>query len=102
LVPRLITAAAFLCVVASLVPIPPEAYIGLAATYILAGIVGLMAFFVPSGLGVREAVIVLFAAAYFPVEVAIVLALAARFYATVADGLLAIIYLLIRKQGEKK
>lgn len=101
LVPRLITAVAFLCVVASLTPVPPEAYVGLMATYILAGIIGLMAVFVPSGLGVREAVIVLFASAYFPVEVAVILAVAARLYATIADGLLAAVYLLIRKRGNK-
>ncbi|MBB4933158.1 uncharacterized membrane protein YbhN (UPF0104 family) [Lipingzhangella halophila] len=102
LLPRLITAGAFLCVVISLVDVPPEAYIGLAATYILAGIIGLMAIFVPSGLGVREAVIVLFASVYFPVEIAIVLSLAARLYTTLADGLLALVYVAFRKQGGKE
>jgi uncharacterized membrane protein YbhN (UPF0104 family) len=102
-VPRLITAAAFLCVVASMVGVPSGAYVGLGAIYILAGIIGLLAIFVPSGLGVREGVIVLLASHYFPVEVAIALSLAARLYATVADGLLALIYMVMtRRQNRQK
>ncbi|HEX5744393.1 MAG TPA: lysylphosphatidylglycerol synthase domain-containing protein [Candidatus Saccharimonadales bacterium] len=99
-VPRLITAAAFLCVVASMIGVPAGAYVGLSAIYILAGIIGLLAIFVPSGLGVREGIIVLLASHYFPVEIAIALSLAARLYATVADGVLALVYaVMTRRKG---
>jgi uncharacterized membrane protein YbhN (UPF0104 family) len=102
MVPRLITAAAFLCVVESMVGVPSDAYVGLGAIYILAGIIGLLAIFVPSGLGIREGVIVLLASHYFTVEVAIALSLAARLYATVADGLLALVYVIMTRQKGKE
>lgn len=101
-VPRLITALAFLCVVESMVGVPAGAYVGLGAIYILAGIIGLLAIFVPSGLGVREGIIVLLASHYFPVEIAIALSLAARLYATVADGVLALMYVIMTRQKERK
>lgn len=83
--PRIITGAGFVLIAKSLLNITPEMYVPLAAIYVLAGIVGILAIFVPSGIGVREAVIVLLASAYFSIEEAIVLSIIARFYATVAD-----------------
>lgn len=97
LLPRLINGVGFVFLAISLLPIEPHMYIGLAATYVLAGVVGMLAIFVPSGIGVREAVIVLFASAYMPVEQAIILSLVARLYATVADIGVAIVYLSLNK-----
>ncbi len=97
--PRLMNGIGFIFVVASIMPVPDQAYAGLAAAYILAGAVGLLAIFVPSGIGVREAVIVLFASQYFSVEIAIVLALLARLYATVSDAIVALVYgYLVKKE----
>lgn len=97
--PRLLNGIGFIFVAASIIHVPEQAYMGLAATYILAGAVGLLAIFVPSGLGVREAVIVLFASQYFSIEVAIVLSLLARLYATLSDAVVALIYgYLLRKE----
>lgn len=100
--PRLINGIGFLFVVASITQIPSDAYLGLLAAYILAGAIGLLAIFVPSGIGVREAVIVLFASQYFSVEVAIVISIVARLYATLADGLVALIYLYLTRRKKKK
>jgi uncharacterized membrane protein YbhN (UPF0104 family) len=101
-VPRIFNGAAFVLVVESVINISPTQYLAFAALYVLAGIVGVLAIFVPSGLGVREAVIVLFASAYVPVEQAVVLALLARFYATIADILVAFIYLILNKGFVKR
>lgn len=90
--PRLMNGIGFIFVVASITHVPEQAYVGLTAAYILAGAVGLLAIFVPSGIGVREAIIVLFASQYFSIEVAIVLSLVARLYATLGDGVVALIY----------
>ncbi len=97
LIPRLLNGIGFVFIVGSLVPVDSSMYIGLAATYILASIVGLLAVFVPGGLGVREAVIVAFLSVYIPVEQAIVIALITRVYATISDLGVAGIYLILNK-----
>ena len=48
-----------------------------AAAYVLAGAIGILAIFVPSGIGVREAIIVLVLSQYIPVAQAIVISLIA-------------------------
>jgi hypothetical protein len=97
LFPRLLNGIGFILIAATIVAIPPSLYVGVAAAYILAGIVGLLAFFVPSGLGVREAVIVLLLTPYFGAEQAIVISLLARFYATIADGIIFGVYTVLNK-----
>lgn len=97
IIPRVLNGAGFVFIAASLLPVEPSMYIPLGATYVLAGIVGVLAIFVPSGIGVREAVIVLFASAYFTPAEAVLISVASRFYATVADiGVLGI-YVLLNK-----
>lgn len=104
LLPRILIGVGFVLVAHSLVPISAEAVIPLAAIYILAAIVGLLAIFVPSGLGVREAVIVLLASAYMSPAEAVVVSIAARFYATLADVGLVVVYALLAggRKGSKK
>lgn len=102
MIPRVITAAAFIFVAASFLHITPDMYIGLGAIYVLAGIVGLLAIFVPSGLGVREAVIVLLARNYFPTETAIALSLLARLYGTVGDGVLGLLYIGLAQKKDRR
>lgn len=99
LVPRLINGLGFVMIVASFLDVPGDAYVPLAAAYVLAGAVGILAVFVPSGLGVRESVIVLLASRYMPVEEAIVLSLVARLYSTVGDVVLALVYGALRTRG---
>jgi len=90
--PRLLNAAGFVCVALSTVPVPARLFLPLGAIYVLAGAVGILAVFVPSGLGVRESVIVVFAAIVMPVEQAVLLSLLARLYSTAADVLVAVGY----------
>lgn len=97
LAPRILNAIGFVWVASSLLPIEPYMYLGLGATFVLASVVGLLAFFVPGGLGVREAVIVLLVSAYFPVEQAILLSIVARLYATIADIGVALVYVVLNK-----
>ncbi|MFO7903778.1 MAG: lysylphosphatidylglycerol synthase domain-containing protein [Pirellulaceae bacterium] len=102
MLPRLINAVGFVVLAASMFPVTPQMYVLLGASYILAGIIGIYAFFVPSGIGVREAMIVAFASMIFPLEEAIVLSLVARLYATVADGVLGAAYLLLNRQKNEE
>ncbi len=95
LLPRMLNAAGFIFVISSFLDIRVENYAPLGAVYILAGAIGILAIFVPSGIGVREAVIAIFAAPYLSVEQAIVVAIVARLYSTVADGVLALGYAVL-------
>lgn len=93
--PRVINGLAFVLVVmVSPFGIQADPWL-LGATYILAGLVGILFIFAPSGIGAREAVIVLFLQPYYGADGAMILAIAARLYATIADLVLAAIYALI-------
>ncbi|WP_430645992.1 lysylphosphatidylglycerol synthase domain-containing protein [Agromyces sp. GXS1127] len=94
--PRVLNGIGFLFTAFSVMTLDPSAWLPLAAAYVLAGAIGILAVFVPSGLGVREAVIVLIAAQYMSTAEAVVLALLSRLFATAADLLVAGIYALIR------
>lgn len=96
LIPRLVNGAGLVLLAISLFEVPAPAYVPLACAYIFAGAAGILAVFVPSGIGVRESVFVLLAVGYLPVEQAIVLALAARLLATVGDGLIGALYGVLR------
>lgn len=96
-IPRLLNGVGFVLIAQSILAVEPGMYVGLGATYILASIIGLLAIFVPGGLGVREAVIVTFASVYFPIEQATVLAIVTRLYATLSDIGVAVIYLILNK-----
>lgn len=102
LIPRAINGTGFILVAVSLLDVPTEYWLPLACAYIIAGGVGLLALFVPSGIGVREAVIVLLAAPFLPAEQAIILALAARLYATLGDVVVAAIYGILKAVSRKE
>jgi preprotein translocase subunit SecE len=73
------------------------------AAYAVAGAIGILAVFVPGGLGVREGAFVgILSAAGFNVIDAIVLAVAARFVSTVADVLVAGVYGLLTVNYRRK
>ncbi|WP_061961337.1 lysylphosphatidylglycerol synthase domain-containing protein [Demequina flava] len=95
LLPRVINGVGVVVIAVALADAAPSSWIPLAAAYALAGAVGIMAVFVPSGLGVRESVFVLFAAPYLGTEMAILVALIARVLATFADIIIAAIYGLL-------
>ncbi len=68
------------------------------AVYVLAGIIGILAFMVPSGIGVREAVIAALLAGSLGSAEALGLAAIARVVATLADIVLALVLLTQRKR----
>jgi uncharacterized membrane protein YbhN (UPF0104 family) len=72
-------------------------WLPLAAAYVLGGAIGILAVFVPSGLGVREAVVFAFAVQMFTPAQAVLLSLLARLLSTVADAVVAVIYLVLRR-----
>jgi len=96
-IPRSLNGVGFVVIAAAILPVTPDMFVSLASIYILAGVVGMLALFVPSGLGVREGVIVVLASFYFAPEQAIVLSLVARFFATVADIGVFAVYIILNK-----
>ncbi|WP_194383513.1 lysylphosphatidylglycerol synthase domain-containing protein [Microbacterium luteum] len=100
--PRALNGIGFVMIAATVSTVPPAQWLPFAAAYVLAGAIGILAFFVPSGLGVREAVIVLVLSQYIPVAEAIVISLLARLLSTVGDGLVALIYIGIRRTIPKE
>lgn len=97
MIPRILNGIGFVLIAVAMFDISPDMYIPFASMFIFASIIGMLALFVPSGLGVREGIIVLFASIYIPTEQAIVLALVARFFTTMADIGVFALYLLLNK-----
>lgn len=93
LVPRVINGIGVALLAASIFGSGPRDWFIVGAAYAVAGALGILAVFVPGGLGVREGAFVgILTAAGFNVVDAIVLAVAARFVSTVSDLLIAAVY----------
>ncbi|MGI6879172.1 lysylphosphatidylglycerol synthase domain-containing protein [Microbacterium sp. gxy059] len=100
--PRIVNGVGFVAIAVSVSGISPAEWLPFAAAYALAGAVGILAFLVPSGLGVREAVIVAVLSQYIPLAEAIVISLIARLLSTVGDALVALIYVIVRRTIPKE
>lgn len=87
---RLLFGIAFLFLTKSLINVKPEEMIFVISSFVLASIIGFLAFFSPGGLGVREGVLVLFLQTIFPLETAVILSLMSRLWQILADGILAL------------
>lgn len=69
----------------------------LTGAFSFAGMVGILAVFSPSGLGVREGILALFLNQVMPTPVALVVAVASRVWLTIVElGCAGVVYLLIR------
>lgn len=100
--PRILNGIGFVVLAASVVEVTPTQWLPFAAAYVLAGAIGILAVFVPSGLGVREAVIVVILSQYIPTPEAIIISLLARLLSTLADAVIALIYIGVRRSIPKE
>lgn len=100
--PRIINGAGFVLIAVAVTNVEAVEWLPLASAYVLAGAVGVLAVFVPSGIGVREAVIVLILSQYMPAPEAIIISLLARLLSTISDALIALIYLGVRRTIPKE
>lgn len=83
----------FFFLIRALVHLPVSDMIGVIGGFNLAATLGVVAIFAPSGLGVREGVLVGFLRFYFPASLAIVVSLVARVWATLGEiGIFIFIY----------
>lgn len=97
LLPRLLNGVGFAMIAHSVIGIQVSWIIPFGSAYILASIIGMLAVFVPGGLGVREAVAVALLTPFVPVAQAIVVTLVARLCATVSDLIVALVYVTLNK-----
>ncbi|MGJ9411309.1 lysylphosphatidylglycerol synthase domain-containing protein [Aeromicrobium sp. CF4.19] len=100
--PRLLNAIGFVVLTTSVTDVEPGEWAVLGAAYVLAGAIGILAVLVPSGLGVREAVIVAILVPFVGLPAAIVVSVLARLCSTVGDALVALIYVLTRRTIPKE
>ena len=82
----LILGAGFMLLLWAVIDIPAALYPFLTGSLAMAGIIGMLALFTPSGLGVREGVLTIALSAVLPVAVAAVVAIMARIWMTMAEG----------------
>jgi uncharacterized membrane protein YbhN (UPF0104 family) len=85
----LVFGVAFYVFITAIVPISASYIIYLAGSFSLASLVGMFSVFVPSGLGVREGILIFMLSQVIPLEAAIVVSVAARLWFTAVE-LLAI------------
>ncbi|MBE9403478.1 flippase-like domain-containing protein [Brachybacterium sp. p3-SID1565] len=102
ILPRVVNGVGFVLIAHTVSDITPAHWLPFGAAYALAGAIGILAILVPSGLGVREAVIVIVLSQYVPVPEAVIISLLARLLATIGDALVALIYLITRRTLPKE
>lgn len=100
--PRILNAVGFVILAGSITVVPPEQWLVFGAAYVLAAAVGILAIFVPSGIGVREAVIVVILSQYISTTDAIIISLVSRLLFTFGDAAIAGIYFLTRRSVPKE
>ena len=88
---------AFFFLIKSFVYLPFCDMIGIIGLFNLASVLGIIALFAPSGIGVREGVLVAFLQFYFPVGIAILISLISRIWATLSEIIIFICVYLYSK-----
>jgi uncharacterized membrane protein YbhN (UPF0104 family) len=81
----LVQGIAFYLLVNALLYVPLQNLIGLTACFAVAGALGTLSFFAPSGLGVREGILALLLSTYIISPVAVLISLLARIWVTLAE-----------------
>ncbi len=95
----------FFILILSIYPIPISQFLYAGGIFGLAVILGMISFFAPSGLGVREGILTLGLQVIMPYEYALIIALLARIWATAAELLFILIVYIVyqcRKLRRKK
>ena len=82
-----LTGIGFFFLINSIIYLPWQNIVGVIGIYTMAGIMGIIAF-MPSGLGVREGVLAGLLQFYFPMGLAVLISLIARFWVTLSELLL--------------
>jgi len=88
---------AFFFLIKSLVYLPFCDIMGVIGLFNLASVLGTIALFAPSGIGVREGVLVIFLQFYFPIGIAVSISLISRIWATLSEVIIFVCVYLYSK-----
>jgi uncharacterized membrane protein YbhN (UPF0104 family) len=91
----LVLGAGFYLLLRAIIDVPPTLYMFVTGAFAVAGIVGVLVLFAPSGIGVREGVMTFVLSAVLPAGVAAVAAILARIWMTLTEALCSGIALLL-------
>lgn len=98
----LIVGIGFYMLVASIYPVPISEALYCGGIYGLAAIIGILALFTPSGLGVREGIIAIGLALVMPEEYVVIISIISRLWATIAELILIFIAFIATKIINRK
>lgn len=93
----LIVGAGFYMLTCSIYPLPISQLLYAGGIFGLSAIIGILSIFAPSGIGVREGIIVLGLSLIMPSEYAVIISVISRLWATIAELILIFIAFIISK-----
>lgn len=100
----LVLGTTLFCLTRAIYPVALQDWVSITLVYAIAGLAGMVSVFAPSGIGVREGVLMSGMGTIIPPPVAVVIALLARIQATVVELvgiLIGFLYLEIAKKNNK-
>jgi len=97
----LIMGAGFALLAASITPVTPQQFAALMASWAAAYVIGYLSMLTPSGLGVREGVLVLLLTPMFPPPVPTIIAISARLWMTAVEVGAGAIALITRTHSRR-
>ncbi len=98
----LIVGTGFYILTCSMYRLPVSELLFAGGIYGLSAIIGILAIFTPSGLGVREGILVLGLSLVMPKEMAVIISIVSRLWATVAELILVLGAFLVKKFSEAR
>lgn len=96
----LIVGTGFYMLTCSMYPLPVSELLYAGGIFGLSAIIGILAIFTPSGLGVREGILVFGLSLVMPNEMAVIISIVSRLWATIAELILILLAFLVTKFRE--
>lgn len=93
----IIVGTGFYMLVVSIYPVPASELLFVGGVYGLAAIIGILAIFTPSGLGVREGIIAVGLALVMPESYVVIVSIISRLWATIAELILIFCAFIVKK-----
>ncbi len=98
----MIVGTGFYMLASSIYPLPVSELLFVGGVYGLSAIIGIISIFAPSGIGVREGIMVLGLSLIMPSEYAVIIGVVSRLWATVAELILVLGAFIAEKVGGHK
>ncbi len=93
----LVVAVGFYTLIYSIYPIPFSEMLYVGGVFGLSAIIGILAIFAPSGIGVREGIMIMGLSLIMPNEYAVIISIISRLWVTIAELILILIAFIIEK-----